>query len=172
MPRGALPKQPPGAVFGDGLEIPGAHYVGPPQSNRLLGLLNRIYIISSSRHLRLYLAEGGTVDAVFLGARGPDGLYPINLLTGLCLQRRTDDIKALLRAGADVNLKSDNFSCALGTMFAINDDDEYYMPIIDLLISNGADINVGNGILTPLMYAAAKGDVTGLKYLLDKGMRT
>ncbi|HET6669541.1 MAG TPA: ankyrin repeat domain-containing protein [Pyrinomonadaceae bacterium] len=82
------------------------------------------------------------------------------------LEGRTEEVKTLLKGGADVNEKDDEGRTAL--MFAVTN---IQTDAVNLLLDHGADVNAtANDGCTALMLAASSGDSGIVRALLSKGV--
>ena len=82
-----------------------------------------------------------------------------------CAGNHLESTKVLIQNGANPNADAGNKKTPL--INAIKGKPN--LKIIDLLLSNGADINYGNGNATPLMFAISYKNLELVKYLLDRG---
>ncbi|MDE3060878.1 MAG: ankyrin repeat domain-containing protein [Pseudomonadota bacterium] len=82
---------------------------------------------------------------------------------------RADDVKLLLKQGASAKDKDDN-GTPLVSLAAARKDPEG-LNVLKVLLDSGADINARDiKGQTPLFYAASKGNLNTVRYLLSKGI--
>jgi uncharacterized protein len=88
------------------------------------------------------------------------------LLMSAVMAGRTEIVRSLVAAGADVNDRMIEFLTVDALEFAIDRED---LDIVKILIAAGADLNWQDPGLHPLTKAVSKGNVKLLKILLDGG---
>lgn len=92
--------------------------------------------------------------------------YPTNA-TVRNLKNKIDEIKELIKRGADVNLETNKGHTPL-IIASLN----YYPEIVKLLIEAGADVNIGsNRGLYPLRQAVIRDDIEIVRLLLNAGAK-
>jgi ankyrin repeat protein len=91
------------------------------------------------------------------------------LLMGAVLAGQIEVVRALIKAGADVNIRVKQFFYFDALKFAI---DKEYLEIVKILIAAGADLNWQDPALHPLTKAVSKNNVEILKVLLKAGANT
>lgn len=85
-------------------------------------------------------------------------------------QERNDGLKSLIKAGAKVNISSEDISKHYLSPPLIIALDKGYVSVAKILIDNGADINAQDAEgKTALMSAVNEGLVDGVKLLIEKG---
>jgi len=94
----------------------------------------------------------------------PDSYQMSLLLCSAANDRDVRRVESLLNDGAPRNLSCDNGLTPLMTAASTND-----MPMLRVLLSHGADVNVGNSQGTPLILAIMANDSMAVKLLLSQG---
>lgn len=103
-------------------------------------------------------------DSRLLESKGNVGFRPLH---SACFAGQAAVANLLLDRGADVNLRDDFQNTPLGRACYVAGQDP---ALVERLIEQGADVNSqGYNGLTPLHYAALRGDVAIARLLLDRG---
>ena len=82
-----------------------------------------------------------------------------------CSNNNLECVRILISHKADVNLPGGNDKTPIIKAVEAEADIE----LIELLLQNGANINSGDGVATPLMVAISYGNLVLVKYLIGKG---
>jgi len=119
--------------------------------------------------LKILIAHGAKVNSKYQSQTGETALIAEALFG------RTEAVKLLLEAGADIHAKDDRGQTALHVPLDINSNYGIYRPskdTIQLLLAKGADVNLKDKTgRTPLHLAAESADADIVKLLLDKGAK-
>jgi uncharacterized protein len=90
------------------------------------------------------------------------------LLISAVMAGKTEIVRALVAAGADVNIRIEEFFTFDALEFAV---DKEYLEIVKILIAAGADLNWQAPIMHPVTKAISKGNIELLKILIAGGAK-
>ncbi|MEM7553771.1 MAG: ankyrin repeat domain-containing protein [Cyanobacteria bacterium P01_A01_bin.84] len=91
------------------------------------------------------------------------------LLMSAVMAGKTEVVRELVAAGADVNVKVEQFFTFDAMHFAVKNEN---IQIVKILIDAGADVNSDAPLSSPIVEAIGKGNTELIKILLDAGART